>query len=582
MTRKLLRRADYARTSFFLRPLPCLAAHFFTRFFDSELVSGDGDNSLSIGGVFAIFAVPGLLAPLLLFAKYSSFGAWLTGQWRRMNVWQMSLADQYLLITWAMTVTGIATVIKWDSLFPDRRDFAALAPLPLSLARIFYAKVFGLAALLLFFIIDVNGPSSVVFPMIFIAGWGNFTDYVRFTATHVLAIAAASAFTFLFFIAIAGVFQAVLPPRWFVRASRYVRTVAVVSLLSLFLTAFAVSDVLVRGHWPRLVRMLPPVWFVALSRALFGRPTFPVFPELARLATWSLLIVFVAAAIAYALSYRRYFMKIPESIDAPAGEYSRVAAALWRVIERLLPGRPAERACAIFAMKTIVRSEKHWLILGGSLGLAVTIASESIAGAPLSRASVPPAPVLAFPLVVIFFLISGLRFVFAMPSELRANWIFRTCGDLQADTGPRIARLVMLALIAPFLILICVPVYAAAFGLAMAAAHTMFAALLSLVLADVALAGYRSIPFTCSWAPGKGNPAFSIGLYTLAFFLFASLMSAIEHWILASVVRYAVMAGVIVAAWLWWKHEAANGEEPDAVLLYEDRREPAVQTLNLS
>jgi hypothetical protein len=313
---------------------------------------------------------------------------------------------------------------------------------------------------------------------------------------------------------------------------------------------------------------------------LFGRPAYPLFGELGRLACWSLLVTLPVAAAAYALSYRRYFMKIPESIDAPAGEYGRVAAALWSLLERILPGQPFARACAVFALKTIVRSEKHWLILGGCLGLAVTVAAESVAGA-TQRSAVPPAPLLAAPLIVVFFLISGLRFVFALPSELRANWMFRMCGDLPADAGPRIARLVMFALLVPFLLLVCLPVYAALFGPAIATAHIAFVGLLSVILADIALAGYRSIPFTCSWAPGKRNPAFAVGLYTLAFFLFASLMSSIEHWMLYSFAGYGVMTALIVAAWRWWKHET-NGEEPDAVLLYEDRRDPAVQTLNLS
>src|SRR5581483_2716854 len=159
----LLQRAEVARIRFLEQPFPFLAEHFFTRFFDSEAVSSDGDNSTSIGGVFAIFAVPGLLAPLFLFAKYSSFLAWLRGH-PRLDVWQLSLSDQYLLITYAMTLTGIATVLKWDSLFQDRRDFAALAPLPLSAGRIFLAKVAALAALLLLFVLDVNGPSTLVFP----------------------------------------------------------------------------------------------------------------------------------------------------------------------------------------------------------------------------------------------------------------------------------------------------------------------------------------------------------------------------------------------------------------------------------
>jgi len=576
----LRRRAEGASRSFFARRFPLLAAHFFARFFDSELVAGDGDNSLSIGGVFAILAVPGAFAPLFLFAKYSSFLAWLRGH-PRLDVWQMSLSDQYLLITYAMTVAGVVTVIKWDSLFPDRRDFAALAPLPLNSAWIFYAKVAALAALLLFLIVDVNGPATLVFPMVFLSGYGTFSEYVRFTAIHALAVFAASCFTFLFFLALSGLFLVALPPRWFARVSRYVRTASVIALLSLLLTSFAVSEAIMSPHVSAGLMLLPPVWFVGLSRALFGQPAYPVFTELAARAVIGLAIALVVAALAYALSYRRYFVRIRESIDAPPGEYSRIAALLWRGIERALPGSRFEQACGVFALKTLCRSEKHWLMLGAYLGLALTIAAETLAGTLEPAAGPPPAAVLAVPLIVIFFMISGLRFVFAAPSELRANWVFRVCGDAPRHAGSRVARAVMLALALPFLLFVCLPAYWAVYGTLTGIAHIAFLLLITAILADISLSGYRSIPFTCSWAPGKNNGAFAVALYGGAFFIVVSMVSSLEHWMLRGAAQYAAAVVVIAIAWRYWRHETRDSEAGDTVL-YEDRRAPAVQTLDLS
>lgn len=557
-----------------------LARHFFGRFFDSELVSGDGDGSMGVGGVLAILAVPGLLWPVFLFAKYSSFLAWLHGV-HTLKIWHLSIPDQYVLITYAMSVIGIATVIKWDSLFPDRRDFAALAPLPLTAARIFLAKVVALAALLFVFIVDVNGPSALVFPITFLSGWGTFGEYVRFTAIHVLTILVASCFTFFFFLALAGVLLVVLPPRWFARVSRYVRGIAVVALLALLLTGFAVSDTLTRGHYSGLTRMLPPVWFLSFSRMLFGQPAYPVFAQLGMVAVWSVLISGVVAALAYALSYRRYFVKIPEAIDAPAGRYSRLTTFGYSLLQRALPGTPYERASSVFALETLFRSEKHWLMLGAGAGLGLAIAAETLAGSSKPIGGVPAAAVLAVPLILMFFLLSGLRFVFALPAELAANWVFRICGEPPSEAGARVARNVMLVLGLPVL-LISFPVYAVAFGSVVALEHIGFVALLSVIFADLVLSGYRSVPFTCSWAPGKRNPAFSVAVYAAAFFIFASMMSSIEHWLLGGAIRYVVIVAIIAGGWQYWKHEAAGEIEPGATLRFEDRREPAVQTLNLS
>jgi hypothetical protein len=562
------------------QPFVCLARHFFARFFDSELVSGDGDGSMGVGGILAILAVPGLLCPVFLFAKYSSFLAWLHGH-PKLNVWYLSLSDQYLLIAYAMTVIGIAAVIKWDSLFPDRRDFAALAPLPLTAARIFSAKVIALAALLLVFIVDVNGPSALVFPMTFLAGWGTFGDYVHFTAIHLLTILAASCFTFFFFMAVAGAFLVALPPRWFARVSRYVRAAAVIALLAMLLTGFAVSDSVMRGHYGGVIRLLPPVWFLSFSRMLFGQPAYPVFAKLGMVAVWALLGAGGFAMAAYALSYRRYFVKIPESIDAPAGRYSRVSTFVYRSLQRALPGTPFERASSVFALQTIFRSEKHWLMLGAYAGLGLAIAAETLAGTLKDASSVPPTPVLAVPLILIFFLLSGLRFIFALPSELQANWVFQICGDAPCEAGVRIAKNVMLTMALPILA-VSLAAYVIFYSAAIALAHIAFVAMLSMIFADVMLSGYRSVPFTCSWAPGKRNPAFSVAVYAAAFFIFASMMSSMEHWMLGGVARYAVIITLMAVAWRYWKHETVNGIDPGAPLRFEDRREPAVQTLNLS
>src|SRR5581483_4353660 len=114
---------------------------------------------------------------------------------------------------------------------------------------------------------------------------------------------------------------------------------------------------------------------------------------------------------------------------------------------------------------------------------------------------------------------------------------FQTCGEPPRDAGSRVARTVMLALALSFLALICFPVFAAVYGAVVAATSLGFAVLVAMILADVCLSGYRSIPFTCSWAPGKNNPAFAIALYTGAFFIFVSALSEIEHWMLGGIAR---------------------------------------------
>src|SRR5437867_4368435 len=61
--------------------------------------------------------------------------------------------DRYVFVCYSMVVMGFVMTFKWDSLFPDRRDYLILTPLPISLQEFFAAKVISLCGFLLLFVI---------------------------------------------------------------------------------------------------------------------------------------------------------------------------------------------------------------------------------------------------------------------------------------------------------------------------------------------------------------------------------------------------------------------------------------------
>ncbi len=85
---------------------------------------------------------------------------------------------------------------------------------------------------------------------------------------------------------------------------------------------------------------------------------------------------------------------------------------------------PLQRATFRFTLKTMRQSPKHRLILAAYVGTGLAIVLEEIVtlsfrGGEQWRQARQIA-LLSLPLVISFFLLSGMRFVFNIPSELRA------------------------------------------------------------------------------------------------------------------------------------------------------------------
>src|SRR5512145_1964749 len=111
-----------------------LVRHFFSRFFDKESLSADGDERANVVQIVSMLAVPGALISLFMIADHPLIRSELTRLWLRAG-------DRYVFVTYSMVVMGFVMTFKWDSLFPDRRDYLILRPLPISLKDFFAAKV---------------------------------------------------------------------------------------------------------------------------------------------------------------------------------------------------------------------------------------------------------------------------------------------------------------------------------------------------------------------------------------------------------------------------------------------------------
>ena len=114
-----------------------------------------------------------------------------------------------------MTVTGAVAVWRWDAIFPDRRDYMNLVPLPISTRTIFFANLVAVLFLVGLIAFDVNAASCVLFPMVVGATQSKFLFFVKFAVIHAVGVLFASIFAFFAVFSVIGLLMAVLPPRAF-------------------------------------------------------------------------------------------------------------------------------------------------------------------------------------------------------------------------------------------------------------------------------------------------------------------------------------------------------------------------------
>ncbi|HEX2967141.1 MAG TPA: hypothetical protein VHO84_15255, partial [Syntrophorhabdaceae bacterium] len=116
----------------------CLVKHFFERFFNLETVAvPQFEKNILLIQVLALLGSLGFLSSLFLIVGH----------------YVATLEDKCFFISLSMILLGLVAVFEWETLFPDRKDYLVLAPLPIRTRTLFLAKTSAIAAFLLTFTI---------------------------------------------------------------------------------------------------------------------------------------------------------------------------------------------------------------------------------------------------------------------------------------------------------------------------------------------------------------------------------------------------------------------------------------------
>lgn len=558
--------------------------------FTARIFRGGGDSDsegldLGVGLVLTLLALPGGFVSILLFEKYGTLLQWMRGA-TNIDPLASTIPDEYFFITLSMAVTGAVAVWRWDAIFPDRRDYMNLVPLPISVRTIFVANLVAVMFLVAVIAIDVNAASSILFPLIVGATQSSFFFFLKFAAVHALAVVLASVFSFLAVFCLLGFGMTVFRPAAFKQISLYVRMVVVIYLVALLCTSFALPDLLirVRGSAPSWARLLPSCWFLGLCQYLRGYSD----PGMSTLAGYMLPgfgVVMAVALCVYVAGYRRYFIRIAEMTEGASSERAATQSALGEAFDRWVLRTAFQRGCFRFVRKTLVRSESHRLVLAGVAGMGLVLASQELlsafeGGGPCTKALLS-GDGLSIPLVLAFFMIVGLRTVFEIPADLRANWIFRLMLDGEKHECESLAKKALLASVLPWVLLIAFPVYAWAGGWAVGGLHTIVVIVWSVILTDLVLIRFRKLPFTCSFPLFQQHSIVTLLVCVMGFILFAVLTPQFEAWASFEPLRMTLMVPLAAAAWCVPRYIRSHELDVEKQMIFEAASVRTVEVLHL-
>src|SRR5512136_3031412 len=110
-----------------------LIRHFLAHFFQSELIPRQAEAKVTLIQILALVATPGFVIVCILLRKYARLAPLPAAA-----AHLASLNERCLFIYFSMVVIGFVAVLEWDTLFPDRRDYLVLSPLPIKERTMFF------------------------------------------------------------------------------------------------------------------------------------------------------------------------------------------------------------------------------------------------------------------------------------------------------------------------------------------------------------------------------------------------------------------------------------------------------------
>jgi hypothetical protein len=504
------------------------------------------------------------------------------------------LGDRLFFVTYAMLAALLLASLVWEALFPDRAEQEIVGVLPVRPRILAAARLAAAIRLAFIFALAVSGPAAVIYT-IAAASHPALRSMPQLLAGHLIGTTLGTLFVFLTLLCARGAMAITMGTRAGNWVAIALQLVAIISLVEVFFFLPAVLDYLVRAMLQGgEVVFLPPVWFAALFSWIGG----DLRPSLIALAQLALTLAAASAAVVaplYLLSASRVARRVMEVKERHGRARLSAIAGFMGSLTRQ---PPAVRGMFLFAVASLVRSRRHLLILSAylSLGIATVIFRLVLASLYRPPSSGPPArlqssiqlifgnqptaALLSVPLVLIFFLVFGLRASFRVPTDVDANWPFRLRPPRTADCAEATwLTLLFLSVLPAAALTLAAATAAWTVGTALAVAVVTVAS--GLVLIESVLMDWAVVLFTCEHAPTAETVKWKWIAFLVALNVFAFVLARFEASAVSSSTGTVLYLGVMVAAVMLLRMIRLRALRRRAVEFDETQQDGAV-TLSLS
>jgi hypothetical protein len=531
--------------------------------FESDLMPQGLPQVQLVTTVIAFLAAPALILPFLLAKKY----VWLVQQ---PDLMRAAIAqDRTLALLLVMLATTMIAMVMWENIFPDRRDSRNLGVLPIPARRFVLARLTAIVALFVL----VFGAGAAIESVSFAIVQANFSNEAPgglVLVANLIAVGGAAAVVFFGILAVQCAVVNVSGPDLAHRIAVVVQIVAVVLVLQMPLLLPGRELYIVTGGAPpgwtqtAAAWALPPLWFLSLYE-LIATGDYETTRTAAYATAAAVVTVPIAALAFYAASYKRLTRLAIEGRPSSARRPRLGIAQVQRVVVRGVARVPVRAAVCAFTLRTLARSRQHRMLMAIWIGLAaaciISGALPSLIRYGWAALDRPLPIILVAPLILAALTQAGMRSLFAVPTEIKANWVFRLNEPthLPDAIAGAAASLVVAGVLPPVLLAFFSAWWL--WGLAIGLKHALFCGVLATLLVQFLTRSIDKIPFTCTYLPGKGNLAKLWPAYLAAFSLYTYSMSSLEASLLESPAAYVWVTSsltLVAAAAAWSRYRNAR------------------------